>query len=371
MLKRLFMRNRIGSAGIPSPPSSGTKFDQLSPRVIRSSDLHDKAPKISIQNVLLNEYFSPYSYADFFAFLQREHSEENIEFCADVARYRNEALALFPTQNFSHSESHSTLSPILGNTPVASPTCEKPPALAPAVLPADHPLSQHSRALNDRYLHNNSGEEIRLCDRTSTQSSGTTTAQHRGSHSSSATYRNRCSESSGTHESLTSMRYHPHCSNCTTIQESPTPATSSTDDDHAKATPATACAATSTKPTTSFPFSEQFPKHLQEQIELIVCRYLERDSEKELNIPESIRKSIVAQIRERGVMHPDVFAPAIEAATNLMRTSSFPNFLKYAAAHDTSAGRVPRRNSAADRSRLAKCGTVTPPTETRSAMTSV
>ncbi|KAJ3146748.1 hypothetical protein HDU89_006003 [Geranomyces variabilis] len=369
MLKRLFLRSRTGATG--SRPSSLTpKVDSHAPRIIRSAEMHDKVPKILIQNVLNNEYLSPYSYADFFAFLQREHSEENIEFCADVARYRNMALPLFIEDNLSHSESHTTITPTFYTSPISSPVAEKPPVLAPIVMPADHPLSQRSRALNDRYLHNNSAENLAIYrnehdiegltpphrgseSTTATAHRGsesTTTHFHRGSQSTTVTFPHRNSDASCLREPTSQMQQHR--------------GSESTSHEHsiAAVTPADTPAPVPVARTSS-PGPKQFPKYLTEQIELILCRYLEHDSEKELNIPESIRKYIVSQIRERGVMHSDVFAPAVEAATNLMRTSSFPNFLKYAAAHDTSTSRYPRRNSAADRSHLSKCGTVTPPTE--------
>ncbi|KAI8588841.1 hypothetical protein BDZ88DRAFT_175864 [Geranomyces variabilis] len=374
MLKRLFLRTRTGGTG--SRPSSLTpKVDSHAPRILRSAEMHDKVPKILIQNVLNNEYLSPYSYADFFAFLQREHSEENIEFCADVARYRNMALPLFIAENLSHSESHATITPMFYSSPISSPVAEKAPILAPIVMPADHPLSQRSRALNDRYLHNNSAENLAIYhDEHAIEgltpphrgSESTTATAHRGSES-TTTYFHRGSQSTSTTATFPHRNSDANC-----LREEPTSqmqqhrGSESTSHEHsiAAVTPADTPASVPVTRTSS-PGIKQFPKYLTERIELILCRYLEHDSEKELNIPESIRKNIVTQIRERGVMHPDVFSPAVEAATSLMRTSSFPNFLKYATAHDTSTSRCPRRNSAADRSHLSKCGTVTPPTEVR------
>ncbi|KAJ3178627.1 hypothetical protein HDU87_003450 [Geranomyces variabilis] len=318
----------------------------------------------------------------------REHSEENIEFCADVARYRNMALPLFIANNLPHSESHTTITPSFYSSPLASPMAETAPVLAPIVMPADHPLSQRSRALNDRYLHNNSAENLAVYRHELAAegvtpphrgSESTTATAHRGSESTTATAHrgsestavtsHRGSESTSTHlnsGSESTAATLPHRNSDASCLREPIGhrGSESTGREHsiAAVTPADTPAPMQVTRTSS-PGHMQMPKYLLEQIELILCRYLERDSEKELNIPESIRKHIVTQIRERGVMHPDVFAPAVEAATNLMRTSSFPNFLKYAAAHDTSPSRFPRRNSAADRSHLSKCGTVTPPKE--------
>jgi len=67
---------------------------------------------------------------------------------------------------------------------------------------------------------------------------------------------------------------------------------------------------------------------LKDDLDTILTLYLTPGSNKEVNIPDSVRKRIMLEVREKKILHPDVLKPAAEHILALMKLSSFPNFVK-------------------------------------------
>ncbi|KAJ3049048.1 hypothetical protein HK097_009959 [Rhizophlyctis rosea] len=74
-------------------------------------------------------------------------------------------------------------------------------------------------------------------------------------------------------------------------------------------------------------------------MEKLITLYLTPGGDREVNLPAVTRKKIVSEVKEKGNYHPDIFATAMEQTYQLMKTSSYPQFYKQAAAAATSAGR--------------------------------
>ncbi|KAJ3023241.1 hypothetical protein HKX48_003845 [Thoreauomyces humboldtii] len=172
------------------------------------------APKVTISRVLNDELLSPYGLADFFAFLQKERSHENLEFFSDVARYVAQALPIY------EGGSRRTL-PTIGS-----------------IL--------KSSTLSD------------------TES--------------------RSSENSDS-----------------TLQLSIPPAQL---------------------------------QMLARRVESIISTYLTPQADMEINLPQTIRKRLLFEVREKNNYHPEIFEDAVDHITTMMRLSSFPNFLRSAFSKD-------------------------------------
>ncbi|KAI9206432.1 RGS domain-containing protein [Polychytrium aggregatum] len=67
---------------------------------------------------------------------------------------------------------------------------------------------------------------------------------------------------------------------------------------------------------------------LRDHLERIIIRFLEPGSDREINIPAPMRKKLLYEIQDKQNFHPDIFIPALEETYKMMKTSSFPTFLK-------------------------------------------
>ncbi|KAJ3225201.1 Regulator of G-protein signaling 20 [Chytriomyces hyalinus] len=84
-------------------------------------------------------------------------------------------------------------------------------------------------------------------------------------------------------------------------------------------------------------------------LDSMVSTYFSQDSDTELNMPSTILKPLHANINERGNIHPEVFARALENVVQMMRLSSLPNFQKLALAKGRIQYRTCIENVLADR----------------------
>jgi hypothetical protein len=98
--------------------------------------------------------------------------------------------------------------------------------------------------------------------------------------------------------------------------------------------PSTLNADTDTNTGASEPTNNDFPEYaqLKEQICGILDTYFTPGTQKELNVPDKIRKKLVKDVKELGLLHPDVFLDAVDNVCTMMRLSSFPNFYRAAQA---------------------------------------
>ncbi|KAJ3116590.1 hypothetical protein HDU96_009249 [Phlyctochytrium bullatum] len=78
------------------------------------------------------------------------------------------------------------------------------------------------------------------------------------------------------------------------------------------------------------PEAAAFLEELQQRLQKILEVYFQTGADKELNIPASVRKRVLAEVKEKKNFHPDVFNAAVDNVCTMMRLSSFPNFYKKA-----------------------------------------
>ncbi|KAI8912225.1 RGS domain-containing protein [Powellomyces hirtus] len=72
---------------------------------------------------------------------------------------------------------------------------------------------------------------------------------------------------------------------------------------------------------------------LKDEVELIVTLYMIPGSDKEVNLPSSVRKKVLTEVNEKKNYHPDVFKHALEHVYLMMKTSTYPNFYREAVAY--------------------------------------
>ncbi|KAI9099842.1 RGS domain-containing protein [Phlyctochytrium arcticum] len=221
--------------------------------------------KISVQGVLNDEFLPPFSLQDFYAFLEKEHSEENIQFYQDVQKYRTRATPIFNVLR-QRTQSRATLS-----------------------RPSADDLKRSKASLR------HSNESI-----ASFRQGGARTLDraHGGSRKKSF---------------AASMA-----------------STEDLEDEGSTPQPLMAKGAMP-----SLPDLKPVLASLREELEDLINLYMTDGSDREINLPQNIRKRVVNEIREKRNYHPDIFKAALENVSTMMRLSSFPNFLKAAtnAAH--------------------------------------
>ncbi|KAJ3180871.1 hypothetical protein HDU85_003956 [Gaertneriomyces sp. JEL0708] len=190
--------------------------------------------KISLTAVLNDEHDSPFSLADFEKFVQKEHSEENLEFWFALMRYRANASMFF------HTKDHSSSSLL-------------------------------------RYRRTNS-------------------------HISMRSY-------SSAFNSTTSLSNRPHLPSSVHTSNSVNVAGS---EDNG---------------------SEEDLEKIKEEAEMLVTLYMTPGSDKEVNLPASVRKKALLEVNEKKNYHPDVFKNVMEHVYYLMKNSTYPNFYRQSVAY--------------------------------------
>ncbi|KAJ3001797.1 hypothetical protein HKX48_002667 [Thoreauomyces humboldtii] len=84
---------------------------------------------------------------------------------------------------------------------------------------------------------------------------------------------------------------------------------------------------------TEQPTTEDDRRKMKDECERIQKLYLEPGSEKEINLPATLRKKVMIEIKDKGNHHPDVFKHCLEHVYLLMKTSSYPNFYRECVVH--------------------------------------
>ncbi|KNC99822.1 uncharacterized protein SPPG_05196 [Spizellomyces punctatus DAOM BR117] len=221
---------------------------------VSTSGTRSTAVKISVQSVLNDEFLPPYGLADFYAFLQKEHSEENIEFYQDIQRYRQRALPIFNALK-QRNASRANLRPSMDELRKSRASLRRS---------VD---SVHTSKAAERTLVNTPTEET-----------------------------------------------------------TPNPTAESSDSIVAPAP----LVAKDKEP--SLPDLKPILASLREDLETLIKTYMTEGADKEINLPQSIHRRILVEIRDKHNYHPDLFKGALENVTTMMRLSSFPNFIKAASA---------------------------------------
>ncbi|KAJ3032530.1 hypothetical protein HDV00_007420 [Rhizophlyctis rosea] len=184
--------------------------------------------KVGLSSVLADECKSPFTLSDFEAFVKKEHSDENLEFWHQVLKYRDLALPLFP----------QTL-------------------------------------LNARRITSTSSL------RGSTTSLGRATAGGQSLQSPSALTPTSPVEPGSAHSSTSIVGPPEH------VDEGSLPRLNDVD-------------------------AGVLKEKLKNEMERMVALYLTPGGDREVNLPATTRKKIVSEVREKGNYHPDIFATAME-----------------------------------------------------------
>ncbi|KAJ3409721.1 hypothetical protein HDV05_004295 [Chytridiales sp. JEL 0842] len=72
------------------------------------------------------------------------------------------------------------------------------------------------------------------------------------------------------------------------------------------------------------------PESLRQELNQILDTYFTPGTPKELNVPDKIRKKLIADIETDNVLHPEVLRDAVDNVCTMMRLSSFPSFYRAA-----------------------------------------